>query len=70
MKQILGILLIVLAVYLGYMGITAFQESTAELNLFGLEINATDESGKQTSIIYLVLAVVSAVGGIMLMKGN
>lgn len=70
MKQIVGILLIILALYLGYTGFTIFEDSAAELNIFGLELDISDKSGKQTAYMYMIGALISFVGGVVLMKGK
>ncbi len=68
MKKIIGILLIILALYLGYVGITKFSNSGESVEIVGIEISAEDSKKKSTSFIYLGLAVVSFIGGIGLVS--
>ncbi len=68
MKKIIGILLIILALYLGYLGINKFSNSGESVEIVGIEISAEDSKKKSTSFIYLGLAVVSFIGGIGLVS--
>jgi LPXTG-motif cell wall-anchored protein len=70
MKKIIGIALIVLAVYLGYSGITMFSDSTASVDVLGIELKAEDNQQKTTSFLYLGFALLSAIGGIVLLKSK
>lgn len=67
MNKIIGGLLLILAIYLGYTGITMYQESTAAIEILGLEINASEADGKNTSFIYLGFALISSIAGIILL---
>lgn len=64
--KIVGILLIIAAIALGYMGITTFQESTASAKILGVELSASDEGGQITGFLYIGLAIVMGLGGIYL----
>ena len=70
MKKIIGIVLIVIALGLGYMGITGFQQSTSAVKILGIELRAEDKGGKETAIIQLALAVASLVGGVVLINAK
>jgi len=70
MKKIIGIVLIVLSVYLGYTGITTFSNSGESVEVLGLEISAEDKKEKSTAFIYLGLALVTLIGGVVLTKGK
>ncbi|WP_436415599.1 hypothetical protein [Petrimonas sp.] len=70
MKKIIGIILIVIALGLGYMGITGFQQSTSAVKILGIELRAEDKGGKETAIIQLALAVASLVGGVVLINAK
>lgn len=70
MKKIIGIILIVVALGLGYMGITGFQESTSAVKILGIELRAEDKGGKETAIIQLVLAAAALVGGVVLVNAK
>jgi hypothetical protein len=69
MKKIIGIALLLLSVYLGYTGISLFSDSTASVDILGMELKAEDTSQKTTSYLYLGFAVLSAIGGIAMVKG-
>lgn len=63
-SKIIGALLIIVSLGIGYIGVNKISASTKEVNLFGLKIEASDESGKQQGYIYLGLAVVLFGGGL------
>ena len=66
MRQIIGIVLIVIAIGLAYMGITEFNQSTASVEIANIELSASDGQGKTTAFIYLGLALVSFIAGTFL----
>ena len=68
MKQIIGIILIVAALFLGYLGINQVQESANSVEVLGVELSAEDKGGKETGYIQLALGVVALVGGIYLVS--
>ncbi|HLW10594.1 MAG TPA: hypothetical protein VKX35_09355 [Fermentimonas sp.] len=68
MKAVIGVILIVVAIILAYLGITGLQESTAAVNLLGMELKAEDSSAKQIAVIELIGAVIAFVGGIYLLS--
>ena len=70
MKRIIGIALIVVSLVLGYFGIRGFQESTNSVKVLGIELSADDKGGKETAYIQLGLAVVSLIGGVVLVSAK
>ncbi len=68
MKSIIGIILIVVALILGYLGVTQIQESANSVEVLGIELSAEDKGGKETGYIQLTLGVVALVGGIYLVS--
>lgn len=71
MKSIVPIMLIIVGLGLAVMGVNAFQESTANVSFLGLDINASDEGGQMTGILYFVLGAICLVlGGLRLKKGK
>lgn len=70
MKKIIGIALIALAIYLGYVGINMFSESTASVDVVGIELTAEDHGQKSTSFLYIGFAVLSAIGGLFLLRSG
>ncbi|HQA75228.1 hypothetical protein [Flavobacterium sp.] len=67
-NKIIGIILAVVALYLGYIGITKVSKSTKEVNVLGLEIDASNESGKEKGYLYLGAAVILFAGGMYSLK--
>ena len=63
-SKIIGIILIVISLGVGYIGINKIADNTKEINFLGLKINASNESGKQEGYLYLGLGVILLVGGI------
>ena len=70
MKRLLGLLLIVGALALGYLGYTHLNEGKAQIKLGDLEISAQDKSSKQESYIYFGLGAVCLIAGMMLSRGR
>ena len=68
MKSIIGIILIVVALILGYLGVTQIQESANSVEVLGIELSAEDKGGKETGYIQLTLGVVALAGGIYLVS--
>ena len=68
MKRILGVVLIIAALFLGFMGINKLDESGGTVNILGIKISAQDEGAKQTGYIFLGLGVLCLVGGVMMMR--
>jgi len=70
MKKVIGIILVCLAIYLGYIGVIGFAESTESVNFLGIELTAQDSDAKTTSIVFIVFAILSFLGGVTLLKGK
>ncbi len=70
MKRIIGILLLVLAIYLGYTGITKFSDSSSSVDVLGVELKAENTQQKNTSYLYIGFAVIAAIGGIALARSD
>jgi len=66
--KIIGILLIVFSIYLGYIGINKVSNNTNEVNFLGLEIDASNETGQTEGLVYLGLAGALFIGGIYTIK--
>ncbi len=67
MKKAFGIILVVLALFLGYLGVTQVQESTSAVKVLGIELRAEDKGSKEAGFIQIGLGVVALVGGIYLL---
>jgi hypothetical protein len=68
MKQTVGIFLIIGALLLAYIGIVKINDSTAEVKFLGISISAEDEKTKETGYIFLGLAALCMVGGILVSR--
>jgi hypothetical protein len=66
-NKILGAILIIASIFLGYLGTTKVTNSSTEVKVLGLEINASNESEKLEGYIYLGLAIVLFGGGIKIL---
>ena len=68
MKQIIGVLLLVVGLYLGYTGINKYSNSGESVEVLGVEISAKDKDYRTTAVIYIGLAVVCLFGGISIIR--
>lgn len=64
LSKIIAVVLIILSLFIGYIGINKVQENTNEINFLGIKIEASDESGKQKGYLYLGFAVLLLGGGL------
>ena len=63
-SKIIGAILIIISLAIGYVGFNKIADNTKSVNLLGLKIDASNESGKEQGYIYLALAVVLFGGGV------
>ena len=63
-SKIIGIILIIASLLVGYVGFNKIADNTAQINLLGLKIDASNESGKQQGYLYVGFAILLFVGGI------
>lgn len=63
-SKIIGAILIIVSLGIGYLGYTKIADSSASVNVLGLKIDASDESSKQEGYLFVGLAVVLFAGGI------
>ena len=70
MRMVIGVILIIVAIFLAYLGITGLHESTSAVNFLGIELRAEDSGAKQVAVIELVGAVVAFIGGITLLRSK
>lgn len=68
LSKVIGILLIVVSLGVGYIGINKLADSTKQINFLGLKIDASNESGQTQGVIYMGVAIVMFVGGIYVMR--
>ncbi len=70
MKSILPIILVIAGLAFAYLAITTFQDSTANVEVLGIDLSASDEGGQMTAALYGVLAVAClGVGALTFRKG-
>lgn len=71
MKQTIGIILVIVALALGYLGYDKMQNSKAGIKIGDLEISATDQSSSKDGYLFFAFGAVALVGGlVMLSKGK
>jgi len=63
-SKIIAAILILSSFGIGYLGYNKIAESTNQVNLLGLKIEASNESGKQEGYLFLGVAVILFLGGI------
>jgi hypothetical protein len=63
-SKIIGAVLIIISLGIGYVGFNKIADSTNSIKLLGVKIDASNESGKEQGYLYLGLALVLFVGGI------
>lgn len=68
MKKTLGVILIIAALFAGYMGIQSLNNSGGTVNIMGIKISAHDEGARQSGFIYLGLAAIALIGGVVLLR--
>lgn len=66
LSKIIGVLLIIISLVIGYIGVNKVSSNTKEVSFLGLEIEASNKSGKQEGFVYLGLGALLLVGGIYL----
>lgn len=68
--KLIGIILIIASVSLGYIGFNKIADNTKEVNFLGIKINASNESGQQQGYMYVGAALLFFVGGIYCLKSK
>lgn len=68
--KLIGAVLIIISLAVGYIGLNKIADSTKEINFLGLKINASDESTKQEGFLYLGAAILLFAGGIYTLKSK
>lgn len=66
--KIVGIILIVVSLAVGYLGLNRVADSTKEINFLGLKIDASNESGQMQGFLYLGSAAALFAGGLYSLK--
>lgn len=68
MKNVIVVILLIAGIFLAVKGISTIQSSTADAEILGIEINASDESGQTAGILYLVLGIAAVAGSFLAWK--
>jgi UDP-N-acetyl-D-mannosaminuronate dehydrogenase len=63
-RKIIGALLIIISLGLGYLGFKTMTESSNSVKVLGVNIEASNENEKRKGYMYIGLALVLFVGGI------
>jgi hypothetical protein len=70
-SQVIGIVLILVSLIVGYIGFNKIADNTKEINVLGvIKINASDEEGKQIGYAYVGAAILLLAGGIYVSGKN
>ena len=63
-RKIIGALLIIISLGLGYLGFKTMTESSNSVKVLGVNIEASNETEKRKGYMYIGLAIVLFAGGI------
>ena len=63
-SKAIGAVLIVISLLVGYLGFNKISDNTKEMDVLGLQIEASNASGKQQGYLYAGVAVLLFAGGI------
>lgn len=66
MNKIIGIILIIGSLFIGYTGVNKVSNSGESVEVIGIELSASDEGAKTTGFIMIGLALVAFAGGVIL----
>ncbi len=69
-SKLIGTVLILISLGIGYVGFNKVANNTNEINLLGIKIEASNESGQKQGYIYLGFAILLFVGGIYTLNGS
>lgn len=68
MKKILGIVLLVGSIGLGYYGFKQYKESQNSIGIGGLEVSLDNKEGKTNGLLFMGAAVLMLGAGIVLVR--
>lgn len=63
-NKIIGIAFLLISLYIGYHGINKVSSNSAKVAVLGLEINASNDAGKEEGYLYIGIAIILFAGGI------
>jgi hypothetical protein len=67
-NKIIGIVLIVASIAMGYMGITKISDNNAAIKIVNIEIDVSDKDEQQEGYLYLGIAAVLFVSGLYIIS--
>lgn len=67
-SKIIGLLLIISGIALGYIGSTKIADNTQQIHFLGMKIDASNSSGQQQGYLYLGAAILLFGGGVYSLK--
>ena len=68
MKTLLAAILLILGIALAAYGVHVYQESTAHLDILGINLSARDKSGQQSAYMYVALGGIGILAGLFLWR--
>jgi hypothetical protein len=68
--RLIGALLIIAGIMVGYIGLNKIADSTKQINFLGLKIEASDKTGKEQGYLYFGVAILLFAGGIFTLKSK
>lgn len=68
MRLILAVILLIIGIALAAYGVHTYQEATAQLDIFGLNLSAKDKSGQQSAYMYMALGGIAILAGIFVWR--
>ncbi len=69
LSKIIGAVLIIISLLIGYVGVNKIANSSKQINLLGvIKIDASDESQKKEGYLYFFVAVLLFGGGVVVMN--
>lgn len=66
--KVVGIILIIVSIYVGYLGANKVANNNKSVEVLNLEVDVSNNAGKEQGYIYLGVAVLLFVGGIYSMN--
>lgn len=66
--KVVGILLIIASLFVGYLGVTKVANNNKSVEVLNVEVDVSNNAGKEQGYIYLGVAALLFVGGIYSMN--
>lgn len=67
-SKLIGAVLIIISLFVGYVGFNKVSDNTKEINLLGLKIDASNQSGREQGYMYVGFAVLLFGAGVFTMN--